>query len=252
MPDMRLPSRFVRSVSTNTNGPTPSMPKKSTPLRKTPVQARSTERLTRILEAASQVFEDRGFEGATTEAIAARAGISIGSLYQYFPGKAAVFRALADQFLTLIRGVFDQVISLEVAELPLEELIGSVVDTYAATYRTVPGIRALMTQGPFSPEIVAATKELFSEFERRIAEIFRLRNPDISPEERHRIAAVSVYIFHLLSTLSMRGDPAFGEQGDRITAEMKKVLFGYLSQHEQAAKDAAKSATKKSMKKPKK
>jgi hypothetical protein len=52
--------------------------------------------------------------------------------------------------------------------------------------------------------------------------------------------------------LSMRGDPAFGEQGSLITEEMKKVLLGYLQKHEQAAKDAAKPATKKSMKKPKK
>jgi AcrR family transcriptional regulator len=228
------------------------MPKKSTPLRKTPVQARSAERLARILEAAAQVFEDRGFEGATTEAIAARAGISIGSLYQYFPGKAAVFRALADQFLTLIRGVFDQVMTVDVAKMELGALVGSVVDTYAVMHQTVPGIRALMTQGPFSPEIVAATKELFSEFERRIAEIFRLRNPHTSPEERHRLAAVSVYVFHILSTLSMRGDPAFGDQGSLITEEMKKVLLSYLQEHERTAKDGAKSSIRKSIKKPKK
>ena len=60
--------------------------KKTSALRKTPVQQRSADRLARILDAAAQVFEDRGFEGATTEAIALRAGISIGSLYQYFPG----------------------------------------------------------------------------------------------------------------------------------------------------------------------
>jgi AcrR family transcriptional regulator len=202
--------------------------------RKQPVQQRSAERLARILEAAAQVFEDRGFEGATTEAIAARAGVSIGSLYQYFPGKAAVFRALADRFLTQIRGVFASVVAPELAEQPLDLLVGQAVDTYSALHRSVP-FRALMLQGPFSPEIVAATKELFSEFESRISELLRLRTPALAPEERHRIAAVCVHVFHILSTLSLRGDPAFGHGGELVYAEMKRVLLNYLRDHERQA-----------------
>lgn len=203
--------------------------------RKQPVQQRSAERLARILESAAQVFEDRGFEGATTEAIAARAGVSIGSLYQYFPGKVAVFRALADRFLTQIRGVFESVVAPELAQQPLELLVGQAVDTYAALHRSLPGFRALMLQGPFSPEIVAATKELFSEFESRISELLHLRTPSLGPEERHRIAAVCVHVFHILSTLSLRGDPAFGQDGELITQEMKRVLLNYLRDHERLA-----------------
>lgn len=201
-------------------------------LRKQPVQQRSADRLARILEAAAQVFEDRGFEGATTEAIAARAGVSIGSLYQYFPGKAAVFRALADQFLVRIRSVFDSVVAPELASLSLEQLVGQVVDTYAAMHRTLPGFRALMSQGPFSPEIVAATKELFSEFELRIAELLRLRNPALPAAERLRISAVCVHVFHILSVLALRGDAAFGAQGELVTEEMKRVLLSYLRERE--------------------
>jgi len=200
------------------------------------VQQRSADRLARILDAAAQVFEDRGFEGATTEAIALRAGISIGSLYQYFPGKAAVFRALADQFLAQIRHVFDSVVAPELAQLPLKELVGQVVDTYALMHRSVPGIRALMLQGPFSPEIVAATKELFSEFETRIAEVLRLRSPALTTDERHRMAAVCVHVFHILSMLALRGDASFGEQGALLTEEMKVVLFNYIGEHEERAR----------------
>jgi AcrR family transcriptional regulator len=65
--------------------------------RKRPIQARSAETVTAILEAAARILEERGFDGYTTNAIAERAGVSIGSLYQYFPGKDAVTLALAER-----------------------------------------------------------------------------------------------------------------------------------------------------------
>ncbi len=62
--------------------------------RKSPVQARSAATVEAILEAAARILESEGFEGYTTNAIAKRAGVSIGSLYQYFPNKDAVTAAL--------------------------------------------------------------------------------------------------------------------------------------------------------------
>ena len=62
--------------------------------RKSPVQARSAATVDAILEAAARILESEGFEGYTTNAIAKRAGVSIGSLYQYFPNKDAVTAAL--------------------------------------------------------------------------------------------------------------------------------------------------------------
>ncbi len=52
---------------------------------KEPKQDRSRETFAAILQAAAHVFEHRGYAGATTNRIAGRAGVSVGSLYQYFP-----------------------------------------------------------------------------------------------------------------------------------------------------------------------
>ena len=57
--------------------------------RKTPSQQRAAGTVAAIIEAAAQVLETEGFEGFNTNAIARLAGVSIGSLYQYFPGKDA-------------------------------------------------------------------------------------------------------------------------------------------------------------------
>lgn len=65
--------------------------------RKTPSQGRSVETVSVILEAAARILEERGLDGYTTNAVAERAGVSIGSLYQYFPGKDALTVALIEQ-----------------------------------------------------------------------------------------------------------------------------------------------------------
>ncbi|APR82208.1 Transcriptional regulator, TetR family protein [Minicystis rosea] len=65
--------------------------------RKRPQQARSQRMVDTLLEATARVLAERGFEGATTKEIARVAGVSIGSLYQYFPTKEALVAALVEQ-----------------------------------------------------------------------------------------------------------------------------------------------------------
>ncbi len=68
-------------------------------LRKKPQQARSTELVGAILEAAVQVLAQEGAQRFTTARVAERAGVSVGSLYQYFPNKAAIlFRLQSDEW----------------------------------------------------------------------------------------------------------------------------------------------------------
>lgn len=65
--------------------------------RKEPSQPRSARTVQAILDGAAHILEDQGLAGYTTNEIAARAGVSIGSLYQYFPGKDAVTIALIER-----------------------------------------------------------------------------------------------------------------------------------------------------------
>lgn len=65
--------------------------------RKTPVQDRSRQTVEYILTAAAQVFDEEGYAAGTTNRIAERAGVSIGTLYQYFPNKEALAVTLLEQ-----------------------------------------------------------------------------------------------------------------------------------------------------------
>jgi len=79
--------------------------------RKQPQQARSTELVATILEAAVQVLAREGAQRFTTARVAEKAGVSIGSLYQYFPNKAAIlFRLQSDEWRQtgeLLRGILE-------------------------------------------------------------------------------------------------------------------------------------------------
>lgn len=89
--------------------------------RKQPQQARSTELVAAILEAAVQVLAREGAQRFTTARVAERAGVSVGSVYQYFPNKAAIlFRLQSDEWRQtggLLRSILE-----DVQRSPLERL----------------------------------------------------------------------------------------------------------------------------------
>ncbi|CAI8820271.1 TetR family transcriptional regulator [Pseudomonas chlororaphis] len=89
--------------------------------RKAPKQARSTELVAAILEAATQVLAREGAQRFTTARVAEKAGVSIGSLYQYFPNKAAIlFRLQSDEWqqtTQMLRSILE-----DLGMAPLERL----------------------------------------------------------------------------------------------------------------------------------
>ncbi|MEZ5947272.1 MAG: TetR/AcrR family transcriptional regulator [Hyphomonas sp.] len=95
--------------------------------RKTPVQARSSATVEAILEAAAHILEAEGLEGYTTNAIAKRAGVSIGSLYQYFPNKDAVTAALVRSDSDSMAVRMEEVMATH-AGRPVRDCIDALID----------------------------------------------------------------------------------------------------------------------------
>jgi AcrR family transcriptional regulator len=75
--------------------------------RKRPLQHRSRASVDAVLEAAAQVLERDGYEATTTDAVAERAGVSIGTLYQYFPNKDALLVALTERHAVAAQAVLE-------------------------------------------------------------------------------------------------------------------------------------------------
>jgi AcrR family transcriptional regulator len=139
-------------------------PRRSTRIssRKQPQQARSAELVAAILEAAVQVLTRQGAQRFTTARVAEKAGVSIGSLYQYFPNKAAIlFRLQSDEWrqtTELLRGILE-----DAGKPPLDRLralvhafirsecdeaaIRVALDDAAPLYRDAPEARAARASG---------------------------------------------------------------------------------------------------------
>lgn len=104
--------------------------------RKRPVQRRSRETVEAILDAAAQVLERHGYAAGTTNRIATRAGVSIGSLYEYFPNKDAIVVALAERELaaerTALLGLLEGAPAREPIARLLERFVRAVLDLHAA------------------------------------------------------------------------------------------------------------------------
>ncbi len=90
-----------------------------------------------ILDAAAQVLVEQGFERATTNGIASRAGVSIGSLYQYFPNKEAVVAALFDRLSEKAVRLYQDRLK-EIARAPLRQAIHDAISGAVELYRSAP------------------------------------------------------------------------------------------------------------------
>ncbi|RIL00022.1 MAG: TetR/AcrR family transcriptional regulator [Proteobacteria bacterium] len=107
--------------------------------RKRPAQARSRETVRAVLEAAARIFEERGAAAATTDAIARRAGVSIGSLYQYWPSKEALLAELGACHVLAAHAALAPARERLARGAPPDEaipaLVGAMVDLHASRPR---------------------------------------------------------------------------------------------------------------------
>jgi AcrR family transcriptional regulator len=109
-----------------------------TELRKAPRQSRSGATFGAIVEAAARILAERGPRALTTNQIARRAGVSVGSLYQYFPNKLAVVRALLEREVERAEALRPAV--LDDAATPLAQRLRAAVDWHCAALAADPAL----------------------------------------------------------------------------------------------------------------
>lgn len=109
--------------------------------RKEPSQQRSRERVERMLSAATELIEQHGSDSLRMAEVAVRAGVSIGSLYQFFPDKAAIIRALAERITAESRACIDEALADVDGEDDLRREFAALIDTYYALFLDRPVMR---------------------------------------------------------------------------------------------------------------
>lgn len=200
-------------------------PLNSGQMRRTPQQPRAIERVNRILDAAEQLFIEVGYEATTTKAIAARAEIPIGSLYQFFPSKSAIAKALAVRYTEQIHKLFLELHTEEATYVPLDVYIDRTVEAFNQFFLTHPGYRAVFVQlRVTSPEVQAVDADLNQRITQELASFFTKYNPDLDQAACELVVMVGCEMASVLQLLSLSRDEAFREQ---VVAETKKLLLGY-------------------------
>ena len=117
---------------------------KTTP-RKRPRQERSKATVETILAATARVLVKKGFDGLTTNAVAEAAGVSIGSLYQYFPSKEALVAALIEQHIEEMNAAILHELT-RVAQLPMSQAVRAVIELTIRAHSVEPELHRVLTE----------------------------------------------------------------------------------------------------------
>ncbi|MES5822490.1 TetR/AcrR family transcriptional regulator [Streptomyces sp. RG80] len=195
----------------------------ATSLRRAPVQRRSAERLTRILDACADLLDEVGYDDLSTRAVAQRAGVPIGSVYRFFGNKRQMADALAQRNLERFTARVTERLK-ETAGGDWRTAMDAVLDEYLAMKRTAPGFSLV----DFGNQIPVGSRH--AEPNHRVAD--RLtdllsgyldREPD---DDLRRTFLIAVETADTLVHLAFRVAP---EGDERIIEEAREMLRAYLA-----------------------
>ncbi|MCP2260576.1 transcriptional regulator, TetR family [Streptoalloteichus tenebrarius] len=194
------------------------------PLRRRPVQQRSAQRVERMLDACAELIDELGHDGVTTTLIAERAGVAVGSLYQFFPDKRAVVQALTlrnlDRFLATVLARFE-----EGGFEHWWDAVDSVIDIYIGMHREVPGFGRLHFGDVVDPRLLDERKDNNAVIADRISALL-VQHFGLAPGELELPVAVAVEAADAVLNLAFRRDP---QGAPEIVTEAKAMIRDYLS-----------------------
>lgn len=188
-------------------------------------QARGERRIAQLLDAAASVFCSTGYAAASTNAIAREAGVSPGTLYQFFPNKEAIAFELGDRLMHQWRQSHGAALAAAALDLPLEQLLDAVLDPLIAFNHENP-VFAVLMHGPDIPgRITQEFDTVHQGLLTRIEEILAGYLPGTPSAEVARISAMTFAIFKAGLDLIVAHD---GAERVAYTGELKAVMFRYL------------------------
>jgi len=197
--------------------------------RKQPVQRRSRATVEDVLTAATQVFEAHGYAAGTTNRIAERAGVSIGTLYQYFPNKEAVAVALLERHLAEGMSRLREWVARCVAQpRGLEDALRIFVDGMIDLHADRPRLQhILLEEIPLPPRVHEALLRAEREAAGAVAGLLRLY-PEV---RRGNVARASYVAVQVVESLTHRfaAHPDQGLSRRTLAVELVAMVRAYLT-----------------------
>lgn len=190
-------------------------------LRRQPTQARARERVERLLSVATEMIAETGSDAMRMTELAERAEVPIGSLYQYFPDKAAILRLLAIRVMERVREMLRR--TIEGLDDPKEALarIDLALIGYYQLFLTEPVTRDIWS----ATQSDKALQELDIEDSRVNAGLFfAAMKPLVAKSNHARLQAASFLMMQLSGAAVRLAIAVNRKEGDRLMAEYRLMI----------------------------
>lgn len=199
----------------------------SSNLRRQPSQQRGKERVERILDAAAAVFDEVGYDAATTHLIAARAGTAVGSLYQFFADKAAIFKAMELRHTERVKRFWAENSASEMTQIPLRQMIHGLVISAAELF-SQPVSRVVFVQFYLNRDIFQSIDESMTQDAIAfLSHLLQQRNPTLDATHCHLLGEVCVHSSNAVILSALRSPDLAHRQA--LIQQVEDLLVSYLA-----------------------
>lgn len=196
--------------------------------RRQPMQQRARERTQQILDITARLLEDVGIDDLTTILIAKELGISVGSLYHYFPNKHAILFALGEHWLDEMTQAMNDIEAIELTDLSLEGFVDLAIDKMLEVYKTQKAVLPLAQALWSIPELRDLDIQHDTLVITKLAAIFKRLKLSGSKNELERVGRIYLEATHavLLSVVSQKA-----ARSKRSLEDLKAMIVILLGNH---------------------
>lgn len=207
--------------------------------RRVPVQSRGQQRVAEILDAAERLIGEQGYEAMTTNHIALAAGVSIGSVYQFFANKFEILQALTQRYLDGMLSVYAG-FGGDIMSLAPEAIINRIYDGLLAYSKAHVSFSVVVMSAPPGSELAQASALIYDAMSKGIEGLLAVRAPWMSAEARKIYAIISLTSARALQVRCLAeiraGNVAFAAQLEQESRALQVAYFNdLLRKHEQGA-----------------
>jgi AcrR family transcriptional regulator len=188
-------------------------------------QARGLKRMAEILDAAELVIAEVGYPDMTTNQVAARAGMSPGSLYQFFRNKEEILDGLVSRYTDDRQQFWAAKLAEVTPDVPVEVLVGQLVDESVRFKSRSPAYWSLLYGSATGDQFAAASQRLHEDISRQLAAMLRRLRPEL-PEERAEL--MGTMMLAMVKTVMPMITTSPPERSAELVGELKLVLVRYL------------------------
>jgi AcrR family transcriptional regulator len=197
--------------------------KKLINVRKRPRQTRSADTVNVIVEAAAWILENEGFPGYNTNAIAARAGVSVGSIYQYFPNKDALTATLIERETHILLEDVEAAIKIS----DCRESLTSIIAACVAHQTRRPTLARLLDIEEARLPLQRQNKQVTDKLQRAIMACVE----DTPAAKALGTVVVAFDLFAMVRGIADAAGERNDTKSDQLRARVERAVFGYL-EHE--------------------